>query len=417
MADTMVVDIDLNKTRELGDVLIDQFSAARERSPIVWSDPSRCWLVLRHADVLEGFQGKKPLSAVRFTPQMVEPILGGPWGDHIPMIGRFVPHWVTNVDGPDHLRMRTLIAKSLTRPVVENLRPYVRERIGELLDFIDSRDGEVEFVEEVGRELPGRVILRLMGVSDELFPRLKGWANAITAALGSGIPTFASLRAAEEVIADMTSVFGEIVAKRRANPRGDDDFISLLLRATDENGRLSEDEMLGLMQLTVFAGHDTTLNSMSLGLVGLSRNPSQWAQLREHPDNIENAVQEIMRVTATSTAQNRTATEDFVWHGAHIKKGDPVFLVIASGNRDPRVFDHPDAMDVTRNVSDSLVFGPGLHFCLGHLLGRMQLGEFFSALTQRFDSVEVLDKQLLFNPPVLFRGLDELNVRFKKRAA
>jgi cytochrome P450 len=406
------VSIDLNKVPELGDAMIDQLSDVREQAPIVWNEASRCWMVMRHSDILDAFQGKRPLSAVRFAPQMVEPILGGPWQEHIPMIGRFVQHWVTNVDGQAHVRMRYLASKAFSKPVVESVRPFVVQRIGELLEIIRAKNGEVEFVEDIARELPGRVILRLMGLPDELYARLKHWANSITAALGAGIPTAANLKIAEDVIADMTAVFTQVLAERRAQPQGENDFMSLLLSATDESGKLSEDEMIGLMQLVVFAGHDTTANSMSLGVAGLARNPDQWRFIREHPDKIGEAVQEIMRLTAMSAAQNRTASADFEWHGAEIKKGDPVFLMIAAGNRDPRVFANPEKLDIARDSSATLVFGPGLHHCIGHLLAKMQLGEFFLALTQHFDGADVLDDRLEFQQPILFRGLESLHMRF-----
>src|SRR5690606_2641101 len=107
---------------------------------------------------------------------------------------------------------------------------------------------------------------------------------------------------------------------RRARPREEDDFITLMLRAADE-GKLSEDSLVGALQLIVIAGHDTTTNSLALGLAGLARAPDQWRQLQQRPDLALNAVQEIMRLTAMSTAQNRTATEDFEWQGQSIRKG------------------------------------------------------------------------------------------------
>jgi pimeloyl-[acyl-carrier protein] synthase len=180
---------------------------------------------------------------------------------------------------------------------------------------------------------------------------------------------------------------------------------------------LSEDEMLAALSLILVAGHDTTHNSMTLGLIALGRSPQNWQYLYEHPDRALNCVNEIMRLSAMSAAQPRVATEDFEWHGKTIRAGDPLYLMQAAGNRDPRVYAHADRLDMDRDNSQSLVFAPGLHHCVGHLLAKMQLTEFFSALVRRFESVEVLDPALDFMPQIVFRGLYKLNVRLHPRTA
>lgn len=405
--------IDLKATPRLGDALLDRFSAAREAQPIVWSETSRSWLVLRHADIIDALRGKLPLSNGRFHPSFFESIVTGPWRDAIPTIGRYVPTWITRQDGEQHMKLRLAMMKALPNAGVEAMRPYIRARVGELMDRIDA-DPELEFVETIARELPGRVILKMMGLSEDIYPNLRHWATTVTTGLVSNIPTAEQLRHTDRVLEEMTDAFVAVLADRRARPREDGDFITLMLRAADE-GRLSEDSLVGALQLIVIAGHDTTTNSIALGLAGLARAPDQWRQLQQRPDLALNAVQEVMRLTAMSTAQNRTATEDFEWHGQSIRKGDMVYLVLAAGNRDPRVFDHPDQLDVTRNTAPTLVFGPGLHHCIGHLLAKVQLTEFFGQLTQRFDGAEVLDTDLDWLPPINFRGLGSLRVRFLRR--
>ena len=125
---------------------------------------------------------------------------------------------------------------------------------------------------------------------------------------------------------------------------------------------------------------------------------------------------EIMRLSAMSAALPRIAAEEFNWHGKTIRAGDPVYLIQAAGNRDPRVYAHADRLDLERDNSQSLVFAPGLHHCVGHLLAKMQLTEFFSALVARFEGVEILDPTLDFMPQIVFRGLFKLNVRLRPRA-
>jgi cytochrome P450 len=194
-------------------------------------------------------------------------------------------------------------------------------------------------------------------------------------------------------------------------------LLSALLHATEDGETLSDDEMLAALSLLLVAGHDTTHNSITLGVLALSRSPSSWSYMREHPERILDCVNELMRISAMSAAQARVALQEFEWGGKTIKQGDAVFLMQAAGNRDPAVFPHPGQIDFSHDNNQSLVFGPGLHHCVGHLLAKMQLCEFFSQLVQRFDSVEILDKRLDFMPQIVFRGLFKLNVRFHPRTA
>jgi pimeloyl-[acyl-carrier protein] synthase len=119
---------------------------------------------------------------------------------------------------------------------------------------------------------------------------------------------------------------------------------------------------------------------------------------------------------AMSTAQIRVAAADFEWHGKQIHKDDFVFLMFAAANRDPRVFTNPDQIDPDRNNERSMVFAPGLHHCIGHMLAKMQVTEFLSELVRRFEGAKVLDRELSFMSQIAFRGLFHLNVRMKPRA-
>jgi pimeloyl-[acyl-carrier protein] synthase len=147
----------------------------------------------------------------------------------------------------------------------------------------------------------------------------------------------------------------------------------------------------------------------------LSRHDEVCDYIRQHPENILNVVMEIQRYVAMSATQQREVARDFPWHGHELKKGQYVLLLIAGANRDPRAFPEPLRLDPTRPQDANMTFAPGLHFCIGHLLAKMQLTEFFPELLRRFD-VEVLDDKLDFHPSIAFRGLNTLNVRLHPRA-
>lgn len=405
------IDFDLAALGALGDPLLGRLSTLREHDPLYWSERSKCWIVTGHAEVTEGFSGALPLLNGKMEALLARVLPPEELQRRCPNSLRYMPRILPNLDGPEHARIRKLFVKAFSRKIVEDLRPYVRERIGVILDRAAAR--EIEFNEGVARQLPGAVILRLMGVSESYLERLKAWTDGVTRALTSFDPQPEWLDGLEKVVSEMFEVFGGEIESRRKQPRAD--LITALVEAVDEGDRLTFDEMIGALILTIIAGHDTTSNSMTLGVRALARKPDAWAELRAHPERNVDQTIELMRFMAMSTAQPRLAAQDFEWRGRRIRKHDLVMLMIAGGNRDPRVFPHPDQLDFSRQNDLSLTFAPGLHHCIGHLLAKLQLSEFFSALAQRFDGVELLEEPR-FVPNLVFRGVYGMKVRFIPRA-
>jgi pimeloyl-[acyl-carrier protein] synthase len=384
-------DVDLSLAGKLGNGLLEQLNVLREREPIHWSDASHGWLVTRHMDVDDGLQGKFPLSLRRIERIMFKPMPPEEL-EQLPMLRRFIPQWPVDMDPPEHTRIRKLLVKAFSRKVVEAVRPFVKERVGILMDKLEQQP-EIEFNEQITRQLPGSVILKLFGLPQENMSRLKDWANAFQE--GIGVP------------------YADINAKKLAEKAMVE--ISSLLAATEDGESLSEDEMLGALQLVLVAGHDTTSATLTLGLAALAEHPDLWNYMHRHPEKLLDSCMELMRYIAMSTAQIRVAAADFEWHGKQIRAGDFVFLFFAAANRDPRVFPDPERIDPLRNNERSMVFAPGLHHCIGHMLAKMQVTEFFGELVRRFESATVLDPRLDFMSQIAFRGLYHLNVRMKPR--
>lgn len=407
------LDLDLRLTAQLGDGILSVIGDLREKGPVFWSEASQCWFVSRHQDVIDGFAGRFPLSSRQFPEGLYRFFSPEDMARALPNTIRYLSLMSIFLDPPAHTRVRSLLVRAFQRNIVEGLRPFVQQRVQELLTYAAQRD-TVEFNEEIARQLPGAVILRLLGLPDGLLSRLREWSNAFQKGFGAGIPKMEWLLEVEQAVTAMNEVFEAAIAERRQNPGND--LISALLNASEKEDRLSHDEVLGTLHLVIIAGHDTTASSLTLGLAALARHPDQWMKLRNNPELASQAVLEIMRYSAMSSAQARAATQDFEWHGKTIQRGQVVFLLIAGGNRDPRAFENPEALDITRDNAKSLTFAPGMHFCVGHLLARMQLAEFFGALVSRFDGAELLDDPLDFMPQLVFRGVNSLNVRFRSRA-
>lgn len=380
----------------------------RESDPVFPSQCQQGWLLTRHEHVHAAFADRR-LSAVRLHVNQFGSVPEEERQTTIPNLMRFIPQWIINIDGEPHTRLRKLVMKAFGRKIVENLRPAIQQFTDDLLNRAE-RKGEFDFIEEIAFPLPAMVIASLLGLPDEHVPRLRQWAFNMTVALASVSPTRETLLTAERTIAEMNAVLSEQIRIRRENPA--EDLLSALVHARDENDALSEEELLGICHVVLIAGHDTTANSLTLGLKALCENPqARDYYLAQPPEKGMELMQELLRFIAMSSAQVRIALEPIEFDGTLIPAGSPVFLMIAAANRDPAVFDQPDALDFTRKTSETVTFGPGFHHCVGHLLARAELDLLFRSLFARFPNVEVLDPDPGFTPNYAFRGLTALPVR------
>lgn len=411
---TAVEDIFIMGAGQLGNGVLAPLDRIREADPIYWSEKSQCWLVTRHEDVMLGFSGELPLSSDRLDLFAFGSIPEQERSLRIPNLYRYAAHISVNIDPPAHTRIRKLLVKAFNRKVVDDIRPFVAEKVAGLMDDIAVRNGEVEFVEDIARKLPASVILKLIGLPYSNLPNMKEWANGFLGALAQGMPSPEYLEEGERVTRQMAGVVREELARRRVDPGSG--LLSELLKVHEDADKLSEDELIATLILLIVAGHDTTSNTMTLIVLALAEHPELWEIMHRHPEKIPAYGDELMRHIAMSFMQPRIATQDFEWHGKQIRRGQIVMLMQGTGNRDPRVYSCPDKIDLERSNERVLTFGPGLHHCLGHLLAKMQLTEFLGALVTRYRGVEILDEQLDFMPQIVFRGLFSLNVRFIPRA-
>jgi cytochrome P450 len=311
---------------------------------------------------------------------------------------------------PTHSRLRRLMVNAFSKPVVESLRPKTVAISRALLAEVAGRD--VDFVANVARELPSRVVTEMFGVPEALRERFAVWAGNIQQATGAAVLSRAMVEAYHQTLVDMNVELMKLIEARRREPQAD--LLTAFVRARDAGDQLSDDELLGACHATIIAGFETTMHMLTLGLIELAERPSLRAYMLQGPAQTQKTIDELLRYIGMAKGMLRIARCDFEWHGKMIRQGDFVYGMNMSGSRDERVWNNPDEIDPERNNALSMAFGPGMHYCLGHLLAKMELGEFFTAAFAHYD-VTIQDAERRYINSFTFRGLESLTVRIMPR--
>src|SRR5690625_3955568 len=312
------------------------------------------------------------------------------------------------VDGIDHRRLRKLVSRAFTPKYMESLRPRVQEIADELLDRVESQ-GEMDLVKDYAYPLPINVISEMLGVPQSDRKKLQVWSSAIAKGLGWGKQ--------DPSVVEHLSAFGnytmQLVDEKRANPT--DDLISQLIAIEEEGSRLSESELISMITLLIFAGHETTSNLIATGTMMLLDNPNQLEKMKSDLSLVPSAVEELLRFNGPSTAVvPRFATEDVELAGQQINKGDMILVMVKSANRDEKKFAQPEDLNIIRTIDRHLAFGQGIHTCLGAPLARVEADIAFSSLLRRMPNLQlnIPRNDVKWNFALSSQGLDSLPVTF-----
>ena len=316
------------------------------------------------------------------------------------------------LDPPDHTRLRSLVGQAFTPRAVEQLRTRVERIVDELFDKIGDA-GRFDAIEDLAYPLPITVIAEMVGVPAEDRDQFKTWSSDVARVLEPGTSEEEARRSLRSRAA-LSEYFNKIIAQRQVEPR--DDLISALIAAEDEGDKLSRDETLATLVLLLVAGNETTKNLIGNGLLALLRQPDQLQRLRDNPEMIESAIEELLRFDSPVQLDGRTALEDVEIGGKQVRKGQQIVLLIGAANRDPEVFADPDRLDLGREAQSHISFGRGIHHCLGAPLARIEGQVAFRKLLERFSEIR-LDGLPRFRDHVVLRGLRSLPVKVVRAKA
>lgn len=333
------------------------------------------------------------------------------WAEEPERIGPLNPPSLLVVEPPEHTRYRKLVTRVFTVKAVEELRQRTQEIADRLLDDLEARaaTGEpVDIVPTYCAALPVTVIAEILGVPEADRQRVLDFGTAAAPSLDLGL-SFGEMRAVEAALDDFRTWLIAHLEHLREN-RGDD-LLSRLVAIQDEDGGLSQAELLATAGLVLAAGFETTVNLLSNGTALLHEHPEQRALLREDPSLWSNAVDEVLRYDPPVLLTGRTALRDTTVAGQQVTAGSVVTTLLAGANRDPEVFTDPHTFDVTReNARDHVAFSAGRHYCLGAALARMEGEVGLKALHDRFPDLAVVPGGTR-RPTRILRGWETLPVR------
>ena len=266
-------------------------------------------------------------------------------------------------DDPEHKRLRQLVQKAFAPKSLAYLEDDIVAYTHKLMDECLAR-GEVDLQKEYALRIPVTVIGRMVGISDDEMPKFQSSLAVLTDGL-SGWTIFRT------VAWDLKRTIGfvrELIARKRANPAND--ILSQLIAAEEDGDQLSEDEIVSMLFLLIIAGYETTVHLITNGVLALLTHPEELQKLRDHPELMGSAVEEMLRFCGPIHGTKLNfAREDLELQGVSIAKGTPVVPLLGSANRDPAVFVDPDRFDIQRDPNKHLAFSQGNHFCLGAFPG------------------------------------------------
>jgi len=276
--------------------------------------------------------------------------------------------WVLNMEGEDHQRLRRLLNPAFSRRLIEALVPRFTALAGELAGSFAER-GRCEFMAEFAEPYAARVIAIILGIPEGESAAIA--ADSAAVGLATGVRIRENLPRIEAALANLYAYADALIADRRVRPR--DDFVTALAEAQGDGDRLSARELRDSLVLLIFGGFDTTRNQLGLAMQAFIDHPRQWRLLAGRPELAPAAVEEVMRISPTTTWVTREAVTDFTFDGLEIEAGTTIHLFCESAGTDPLAFGDAGFDITATGRPPHFGFGGGVHYCLGHLVARTDM--------------------------------------------
>ena len=349
------------------------------------------WLLTRYADCSEML--RDPRFGKDFTTWSPDDRARTHVSDEFEVLGKHM----LGADPPDHTRLRSLVAKAFTPQIVEGLRGRIATIADDLVSAAIARDpGGMDLVSAFSYPLPVTVIAELLGVPAADQDDFRRWTTTIFTPADTE-EQLGNLRATGFAF---FQYFMSLIERRRAEPKND--LVSGLVAAEEGGDRLTTQELVGMLFLLLVAGHETTVNLITNGMLALMEHPEERERLVADPSLLESAVEEMLRYCGpVETTTYRFATEDVEMHGLTIRKNELVLASLLSADRDESKFPDADRFDIGRKPNKHIAFGYGIHFCLGAPLARLEAAIAVETLLRRLPRMRLAVRREEIEPSTM----------------
>ena len=314
------------------------------------------------------------------------------------------------LDPPEHTRVRGLAAAAFTPRRVERLRERIQDITDTLIDAVVG-ERQMDVMDAIANPLPAIVTAEMFGMPTEDHRKLKDWSQDFAEMLGNFQHNPGRAARVLASVEAMSSYFRDLVRQQADKPT--EGLINAFATAEVDGDRLTEEEVVANIIVTMVGGQETTTNLIGNGLLTLLRNPDQLQHLRDEPTLIPSAVEELLRYESPSQHTARIARTDIELGGTAIREGDAVIAVMGAANRDPDRFPDPDRLDLSRTDNRHLAFAWASHFCFGAPLARLEGQIVLTSLLQRLPELGLASQKVEWRPNLGLRGLVALPVEFK----
>ncbi len=311
------------------------------------------------------------------------------------------------LDPPDHTRLRALVTKAFTPRAIEKMRPRIEEIANELIDAVGDAPS-FDLMTAFCQPYPTIVIAEMLGVDPGDQADFKRWTDDGVAA---GFDPFASEETKQRAMVargQLEAYLGRAIAERRAEPR--EDLITGLLNAEENGSFFNDNEVVSMIALLLGAGNVTTTDLLGNGMKNLLEHPEQASMLRDDPQLLGNAVEEMLRFEGPVTYSGRITVDEREIAGCPMHAGQSVTVSLGGANYDPRIHKDPHNFDITREDIDHVAFGGGRRYCLGAPLARLEAQIGVQTLLARFPNLRLAEQEYTWKTVPGFRGLERLDV-------
>ncbi len=376
----------------------DYYEALRKTfSAFKWENYGH-WCFVRHEDVNALLRDRRFGRQILHVATRQE--LGWPEPpSHLKIFADHEQHSLLELEPPVHTRLRGLINRAFISRQVERLRPLITSLCNELLDQVDSRN-EFDLLTAYATPIPVRIICDLLGAPASMAPQFLDWSHDHVAMYMAKRDREIEDKAVAAVT-EFSNYMRGLIHERRKSPGGD--LLSELIRASDDKGKLTEDELVTTAILLLNAGHEATVHALGNAVNAMLEHNIKGAVTPE-------LVDEMLRFDAPLHMFTRYALEDLEYAGIKLKKGELVGLMLGAANRDPAVFANPNQIDPARSPNPHVSFGAGIHFCVGAPLARLEMEAGLQVLFERMPKLK-LAAQPVYRDTYHFHGLESLRVR------